>query len=196
MALAHLDASYQGAIPAALAVVARNAERWDQVLALSRSGLNSPPTSSAGRLFDAVSALLGVRDEVRYEGQAAIDLEYVADPSESGSYAVPVAAGVVQVSALVRAIAEDLLAGTTVPVLAARFHNALAEMVTAVCSGVRERTDVSTAALSGGVFQNSLLLGRCLDRLETAGFTVRTQVRVPANDGGISLGQAACASVG
>ncbi len=89
MALSHLDAAYPGAIPPQLGVVPRNAAHWDAVLSLSRSDL-APLTSSAGRLFDAVSSLLGIRDEVTYEGQAAIELEYAADPTELGSYPVPV----------------------------------------------------------------------------------------------------------
>jgi len=200
MAAAHLDAAYGGSLPAGLAVVGRHGARWGQVLAAARAGVNAPLTSSAGRLFDAVSALLGVRDAVTYEGQAAIDLEHVADPAETGSYEVgttadPVTgAQVVQVGELVRGLAEDLLAGTAVPVLAARFHHALADVVLAVCLRLREEHDLATVALSGGVFQNALLLALCLQRLEGAGFTVLTHRQVPPNDGGLSLGQAAVAA--
>jgi hydrogenase maturation protein HypF len=191
MALSHLDAAYEGAIPPSLGVVQRNAAHWDAVLSLSRSGLNAPPTSSAGRLFDAVSALLGIRDEVTYEGQAAIELEYAADPTDLGSYAVAFIDGQLQVSALVRALADELLRSVPVPVLAARFHNSLADAVLAVCQHLRAEHQLSTVALSGGVFQNALLVSRCLDRLEPAGFTVLTHRQVPPNDGGISLGQSA-----
>ncbi len=191
MALAYLDAAYEGAIPPGLGVVQRNRDRWDAVLSVSRSGLNAPPTSSAGRLFDAVSSLLGIRDEVTYEGQAAIELEYAADPTESGSYPVPFVDGQLQISALVRALAEDLLSGVPVPVLAARFHNSLADAVLTVCQRLGAVHDLSTVALSGGVFQNALLVTRCLNRLEPAGFTVLTHRQVPPNDGGISLGQSA-----
>jgi hydrogenase maturation protein HypF len=190
MALAHLDAAYAGAIPPELAVVQRNAAHWDAVLSLSRSEL-APPTSSAGRLFDAVSALLGIRDEVTYEGQAAIELEYAADPTEAGTYPVPYVDGQLHVSALVRALADDLLTGVPVPVLAARFHNSLANAVLTVAEHLRAEHGLDTVALSGGVFQNVLLLSRCLDRLEPAGFTVLTHRQVPPNDGGISLGQSA-----
>jgi hydrogenase maturation protein HypF len=196
MALAHLDAAYEGDPPAGLEVVARQGRRWEQVRSVARAGVNAPLTSSAGRLFDAVSSLLGVRDVVTYEGQAAIELEHVADPGETGTYAVPVsndAVARIQVGALVRAVTADLVHGTPVPVLAARFHNALADVVVDVCGRVRDLQGLSTVALSGGVFQNSLLLCRCLDRLEGAGFAVLTHRQVPPNDGGISLGQAAVA---
>jgi hydrogenase maturation protein HypF len=196
MALSHLEAAYGAEVPAGLAVVARQGDRWDQVLSVARAGVNAPLTSSAGRLFDAVSALLGVRDAVTYEGQAAIELEHVADPGETGSYPVPVSSSSVariEVAQLIRAITEDLLRGTPVPALAGRFHNALADVVLEVCLRVRDLHALSTVALSGGVFQNSLLVSRCLDRLEAAGFIVLTHRQVPPNDGGISLGQAAVA---
>jgi hydrogenase maturation protein HypF len=197
MAAAHLDAAYDGAIPAGLAVVQRQGRRWEQVLSAARAGVNAPMTSSAGRLFDAVSSLLGVRDVATYEGQAAIELEHVVDPGETGSYAVPIrdgAVATVAVGQLVRSLTEDLVRGVSVPVLAARFHNALADVVLAVCRRVRALHDLRTVALSGGVFQNALLLGGCLDRLEGDGFTVLTHRQVPSNDGGISLGQAAVAT--
>ena len=98
MALSHLEAAYGGDLPAGLAVVARQGSRWDQVLSVTRAGVNSPLTSSAGRLFDAVSALLRVRDTVTYEGQAAIELEHVADPRETGTYPVPVSLSPVAVA--------------------------------------------------------------------------------------------------
>lgn len=194
MAAAHLDVAYDGQIPAGLGVALRHEGRWEPVLSMARTGVRAPLTSSAGRLFDAVSALLGVRDVVSYEGQAAIDLEHAADPDELGSYPVPLVDGEVQVGALVRALAEDLQRGTGVPVLAARFHNALADVVARVCEAVREQSGVTEVALSGGVFQNSRLLAGCLDRLEPKGFMVLTHRQVPCNDGGISLGQAAVAA--
>lgn len=196
MALAHLHAAYDGDPPEGTAVAARQGRRWQQVRSVLEAGVNAPLTSSAGRLFDAVSSLLGVRDAITYEGQAAIELEHLADPAETGSYAVPVTPGEaaqVEVGALVRAVSEDLLRGTSVPVLAARFHNALADLVLDVCRSLRGQHALSTVALSGGVFQNSRLLHGCLDRLEGSGFTVLTHRQVPPNDGGISLGQAAVA---
>jgi len=197
MAAAHLDAGYGGTPPPQLAVVARHGRRWEQVRSFARAGVNAPMTSSAGRLFDAVSALLGIRDVVTYEGQAAIELEYAADPAETGSYRVPVTDETlarVQVSSLIRGITEDLVRGTSVPVIAGRFHNALAGVVLEVCRRLREQHGLSTVALSGGVFQNALLLSRCLEGLEAEDFLVLTHRQVPPNDGGISLGQAAVAA--
>jgi len=197
MAAAHLDHAYDGDYPAGLGVARRHEQQWDQVLSVARAGVNSPLTSSAGRLFDAVSSLLGVRDVVTYEGQAAIELEHVADPAATGSYAVPVsddAVARVEVAHLVRAVVDDLVGGVPVPVIAARFHHALADVVLVVCRRLREQHGLSTVALSGGVFQNALLVGHCLDRLEGDGFAVLTHRQVPPNDGGISLGQAAVAT--
>jgi hydrogenase maturation protein HypF len=196
MAASHLDAAYSGDIPSGLAVQQRHVGSWNQVLSAARAGLNAPLTSSAGRLFDAMSALLGIRDDVTYEGQAAIELEYAADPTETGSYHVPLANGRLDVSSLVRSIAGDLLDGESVPVLAGRFHNSLAQAVHTVCASLRATHQLDTVALSGGVFQNALLLTRCLEVLEPAGFVVLTHRQVPPNDGGISLGQVAIHLVG
>lgn len=196
MAAAHLDAAYDRA-PPRLAVAQRQGQRWEQVLAASRAGVNAPLTSSAGRLFDAVSALLGVRDVVTYEGQAAIELEHLADVTELGSYRVPVTEGAVlrvAVGHLIRSVVEDMSSGVAPAVVAARFHNAVADVVVEVCVRLRATSGLGTVALSGGVFQNALLLTRCLDGLEAAGFAVLTHRHVPPNDGGISLGQAAVAS--
>jgi len=197
MAASYLDIAFGGAPPEDLAVVRRNLERWSQVRALARSGVNSPPTSSAGRLFDAVSALLGLRDTINYEGQAAIELEQHADPAETGAYPATIAAGwplVVVGADLVRAAAEDLSAGTGPAVIAARFHNGVVDAIVRTCRALRERTGLTTVALSGGVFQNLLLLHRTVDRLQAADFRVLWHSRVPTNDGGISLGQAVVAA--
>jgi len=205
MTAAYLAAGYPDGLPASLAVRDRNERRWAAVLAMAERGINSPVTSSAGRLFDAVSALLGVRDEVNYEGQAAIELEQLADGQERASYPCtavdtgeagePRGSGLLRLRAadLVRAAAEDLAAGTARPAIAGRFHNGVASAIIAVCTQLRERTGLDVVALSGGVFQNMLLTGKVVTGLEEAGFRVLTQGRVPCNDGGISLGQAVVA---
>jgi hydrogenase maturation protein HypF len=212
MAAAYLDAAYPAGHPGGLAVTRRNERRWDNVISMGRRRLNSPVTSSAGRLFDAAAAILGVRDLVNYEGQAAIELEQLADPAESGWYHAGIdqagmeRAGLGQAGLgqarplrvngadLIRAVAEDLLVGTDVGVISARFHNGVAAFIEAGCMQLRERHGLAAVALSGGVFQNLLLLHRTVSRLEDSGFRVLVHSRVPCNDGGISFGQAAVAA--
>jgi hydrogenase maturation protein HypF len=187
-------------VPGRLAVVGRHRDRWEQVLALARSGTASPVTSSAGRLFDAVAAILGVRDAVNYEGQAAVELEQLADPGERSAYPARVAGpggdgGPLPLAGtdLVRSVVEDLSAGAAPALVAARFHNGLAAATVTACEALRDTTGLGTVALSGGVFQNMLLLERTVAGLEARGFRALTHSRVPPNDGGISLGQAAVA---
>ncbi len=197
MAAAHLDAAYGNDLPAALDVVSRNRQNWAQIVRLARNGINSPLTSSVGRLFDAVASILGIRDAINYEGQAAIELEQIASPSETSTYAVGLGAGetfTIRATDLVRALSDDLLSGTAVETIAARFQNTLAVIVVDTCNAIRARTGLSTVALSGGVFQNQFLLARTVEGLDRAGFRVLTHSRVPANDGGISFGQVAVAA--
>lgn len=158
------------------------------VVQLKRSGLNSPLTSSAGRLFDAAAALLGVRDTITYEGQAAIELEQLADPAEKSAYSARIDEEV-HGEDLIAALLDDR---STKPKRAARFHNGVADAIARTCDRFRDHSD--TVALSGGVFQNVLLLDRTVEQLEHQGFRVLTHRRVPTNDGGISFGQVAVAS--
>jgi hydrogenase maturation protein HypF len=199
MAAAWLSATFGAGVPEGLPVVGRHRDRWEQVVALGRSGTAAPVTSSAGRLFDAVAAILGVRDAVNYEGQAAVELEQLADPVEAAAYPVGVAPagdGLLRLAGtdLVRAVVSDLSAGMPPPLIAARFHNGLAAATVAACTALREETGLGTVVLSGGVFQNMLLLERTVAGLEAEGFRVLTHSRVPPNDAGISLGQAAVAA--
>jgi hydrogenase maturation protein HypF len=197
MAAAYLDAAFAGSAPDDLDVTRRNRELWPHVLTMARRGVNSPVTSSAGRLFDAVAAILGVRDAINYEGQAAVELEQLADPGERGAYRASVTGREplrITGADLVRAVIEDLAAGTDRRVIAARFHNGVAGLITDCCLRLRERHGLSTVALSGGVFQNLLLLHAAVGQLEAGGFQVLVHSRVPCNDGGISLGQAVVAA--
>ncbi len=197
MAAAYLAACYPAGPPAGLAVVRRNERRFATVLAMADRHVNSPLTSSAGRLFDAVAALAGIRDVVSYEGQAAIELEQAADAHERGSYPAAIAGRAGRLSVhgadLVRAAADDMLAGVAPAVIAARFHNGLSAAIVTVCARLREQSGLSVVALSGGVFQNQLLTGQVVAGLADEGFRVLVHSRVPCNDGGISLGQAAVA---
>jgi hydrogenase maturation protein HypF len=195
MAAAYLDRA--GVPPESLAVTARHEDQWAAVTAMARKGVNAPLTSSAGRLFDAVSALLGVRDTINYEGQAAVELEQLADPFERGSYRAGLSPGepfLVAGADLVRAAAGDLARGVPPPVIAARFHHGVARLIEEACAVVRDQRGLDTVALSGGVFQNLLLATETVARLEARGFRVLTQAQVPCNDGGISLGQAVVAA--
>jgi hydrogenase maturation protein HypF len=197
MAAAYLDAAWRDAVPDDLAVLARNRARWRQVVEVARAGVNSPPTSSAGRLFDAAAAIVGIRDTINYEGQAAVELEQLADRRERGGYRAGLTGGqpfrVAGVD-LIRAVADDVRAGVDPAVVAARFHHGVAAAVVAGCLAARDATGLATVALSGGVFQNLLLLEAATAGLEAAGFRVLVHRRVPPNDGGISLGQAAVAA--
>ncbi len=196
MAAAYLAAAYPDGPPDGLDVIRRNAGRWDNVLAVARSGVNSPLTSSAGRLFDAVAAIVGVRDAINYEGQAAVELEQLADPAERAGYPCGISEGEqlrVLGADLIRAVADDLRGGVSPAIIAARFHHGVADAIARTCAILRARTGLGVVALSGGVFQNLLLLDRTATRLEADGFRVLVHGQVPPNDGGISLGQVAVA---
>jgi hydrogenase maturation protein HypF len=166
-------------------------------------GVNTVPTSSSGRLFDAVSALAGVRQKINYEAQAAIELEDLVEAGETAAYAFDLilpgtddTQGAIQIDPgpVIRDVVGDVRAGIPPTVIAARFHNGLALMIRDVCVRLREESDLNEVALSGGVFQNITLLGCVLPLLREAGFTVYTHQLVPPNDGGLSLGQAMIAA--
>jgi hydrogenase maturation protein HypF len=161
-------------------------------------GVNSPLTSSAGRLFDAVAAALSVCRRRTYEGQPAVELEMAAHETEDGFYPAPLKVEqetlVLDTLTIFRRVVEDYCHGVDVPRIAARFHHSLARLLAAACKTVREQTGLATVALSGGVWQNALLLTRLQERLEPRGFEVLTHMLTPPNDGSISLGQVAVAA--
>jgi len=178
-------------------------------------GTNAPPTSSMGRLFDAVAALAGGRQTVNYEAQAAIELEMLVDPSEKGAYEfgirnsefevenrAPVSnfesrisnSAMIDPIPVIHAVVADVRAGVSVGTIAARFHNGVAAMVARVCALSREQFGSNEVALSGGVWQNMTLLARTIELLQCDGFIVYIHRQVPANDGGLALGQAAVAA--
>jgi hydrogenase maturation protein HypF len=156
--------------------------------------INTPMTSSMGRLFDAAAALAGVRQTVNYEGQAAIELEALADPDEGGKYSFGLDQDQIQVRTALQALLKDVMAGVHVSKISARFHNGLAECVLEICLKIRSETGIEEVALSGGVWQNITLLGRTLSLLKKTGFRVYLHREVPTNDGGLSLGQAMIAA--
>lgn len=164
------------------------------LLQMLAKGLNSPLTSSCGRLFDAVAALLGIRSRMSYEGQAAIELEGVAEQG-SGTRLYPFVLDsekTLQLDwrPLMAALLADIMAGLPAAEIAAAFHRSLAAATTAVCREIRRQSGLGRVALSGGVFQNRLLSEALLGLLESDGFTVYTHRLVPPNDGGLALGQA------
>jgi hydrogenase maturation protein HypF len=178
--------------PTELALIKRQLERR----------LNSPLTSSAGRLFDAVSALVGVRGTVDYEAQAAIELEMLALDevgkldSDLYPFSIVEAEGckVVKLGGLISAVAEEVKNRVPVPIISARFHRTMAQIIVQMCQLVAKETNITLVALSGGVFQNRLLSRLTTEALQGEGFQVLTHRLVPCNDGGISLGQAVIAN--
>jgi hydrogenase maturation protein HypF len=200
MALAHLFAAgvpwapdlapVQACPPAELGVLAHQLG----------SGFGTVPTSSMGRLFDAVAALAGVRAVVDYEAQAAIELEGLARgvPEDAG-YAFGLAGRsplVADPGPVVRSVVADLRAGVPAEVVAARFHTAVADLVAELATQVRAATGLGTVVLGGGVFGNALLLSGARRRLEERDFTVLTPEQLPANDGGLALGQLLVGALG
>jgi hydrogenase maturation protein HypF len=168
-------------------------EDWGKVGELAASGLASPVTASAGRLFDAVAALCGIRAEVNYEGQAAVELEAVADTAERDAYPLP-GTDLLDARETILAILADLGAGVPVPTVSARFHNGMAQGAARACAEIGRTEGIDLAVLSGGVFQNRLLLERTAEALEGAGLRVIIPRLLPPNDGGIAFGQAAVAA--
>jgi hydrogenase maturation protein HypF len=161
--------------------------------------LNTPLTSSCGRLFDAVSSLLGIRQQIEYEGQAAVELEVAADESLFGDiypFSIETVDGVriIRVKEMLSAIISDLQGRKPAAAIAARFHNTLADIIGKLCRQLSEETAIRQVVLSGGVFQNRRLLNQVAESLKNSGLTPVIHSQVPCNDGGISLGQAVIAN--
>lgn len=177
-----------------------SASHWRAASQLARSGLASPMTSSMGRFFDAAAALCGVGSHVSYEGQAAIEFEMLVDPHESGQYTLPIVctnpAAPMQWDGrvLIRQLVADIVAGVPIGQIAARVHRGVSYASAELCAVAAERRHIDTIVLSGGVFQNVVLLERTASLLLHRGFTVLVPRRLPVNDGGLSFGQAAIAA--
>lgn len=173
-------------------------EKINAQFLLLRNNINCLTSTSAGRLFDAASAILGCKYASTFAGEAAMALEYLADETVEaeilpqtetmgdGRFAL-------KTDAVFRYLLKETMAGADKAVLAGYFHSAMAKLVYKGCCLCRQQTGLSTVALSGGVFQNLLLLQKCCDLLRQHGFEVLTHSLVPPNDGGIALGQAAVA---
>ena len=169
-------------------------DRWRAVARLAETGVAAPPTTSVGRLFDAVAALCGLRLEVAYEGQAAIELEAACDPAERGAYPLDSVSGVLDARETILAVDRDVSRGLATGVIAARFHHALADATADDCARLAADRGLDLVVLSGGAFQNRRLLERTAAALECAGLRVLVPARLPPNDGGVSFGQAAVAA--
>jgi hydrogenase maturation protein HypF len=151
--------------------------------------INTPLTSSMGRLFDAVSALIGVRQIATYEGQAAIELENICDPVESNSYDMVIEKNTIKTSILLSQIISDLNNKIPQPTISAKFHNSIVRVSLECARYIQKETGCNYVALSGGVWQNMTLLGKMTAQLNQNGLKYLVHRQVPANDGGVSAGQ-------
>jgi hydrogenase maturation protein HypF len=196
MAVSHLVSAWDGGADLTLWAEEEGPAKVGNVVRLVRTSLHSPPTSSVGRLFDAVSSMLKIRHRVTFEGEAAMDLEMRSDPEAEGAYGFDLVGEnpmVMDPGPAVRAIWRAAMDGEPVGVVGGRFHRGLAQTVGEVCARIRAQEGIERVCLSGGVFQNMLLLRLTMEVLEAGGFEVFSHRRVPTNDGGISLGQAVVA---
>jgi hydrogenase maturation protein HypF len=177
-----------------------DAARWGQVSRLARTGFAAPQTTSVGRLFDAVAALCGLRAEINYEGQAAIELEAECDPHERGRYPLEIVPGggglmlELDPRELVSLILADVAGGTPAGVVATRFHNSLAVAAVDALAHAAAECGVDLVVLSGGVFLNRRLATDVRHRAAARGLRVLMPERLTPGDGGISYGQVAIAA--
>ncbi len=170
-------------------------ENLPTIMTMIKKKINSPLTSSCGRLFDGIAALLNLCPITSFDGQAAMALEAIATNNATTSYPMEIMAaadGVRQLmtTPIIRGVVTDLKQGVTKENISSRFHLSLADLFTTGCRQLREEHDLTTVVCSGGVFQNSLFTSLLRERLAADGFTVYTHQTVPTNDGGLSLGQA------
>ncbi len=165
------------------------------VVSIIEKGLNSPFTSSCGRLFDAVAALEGIRNTVSYEGQAAIQLEnLISGAADASAYEVGFSGGEIRTKTMFEELLRDLREGVAPGVISRKFHNGLVNVFVKIACEIRDRQALDRVCLSGGTFQNLYLSENLQRRLEAEGFRVFSQSEVPCNDGGLSLGQALIAA--
>jgi hydrogenase maturation protein HypF len=172
-------------------------EKRNTLERMLKRAFNAPLTSSMGRLFDAVSSLLSIRDEVNYEGQAAIEMAMISDHRIRGEYPFRIhkekSPMIIDPKDIIRGVALDMRKGVSPPEISGKFHQTIASLIIKTCGTIRQIDGLNRVVLSGGVFQNVLLLSQVTGRLREKGFEVYTHHLIPANDGGISLGQAVIA---
>ncbi len=199
MAVSHLYAAYgqemeRLALPFLDGI---DSSRLSLITEMITKKINAPMTSSMGRLFDAVAAIAGLRNEVAFEGQAAMELEMMADISADEAYDFDWNGGnplLINPAPIIRGAVADLLQRTAPPVISGRFHVTLVRLFSDLCDHLRRERGLKRVVLSGGVFQNAILLQGLMQALERRGFDVYSHTLVPTNDGGISLGQAVVAA--
>jgi hydrogenase maturation protein HypF len=170
---------------------------YESLERILETGINSPLTSSLGRVFDGVASILDLKRSVSFEGQAAMDLEAAARPCFGDILLYHIVqegeTSVLDIIPAIKSLVEGSLAGMDTAELASSFHATLIASFTDMADLLRDRTGIDRVVLSGGCFQNRILLEGCIDELEKAGFEVFTHQRVPTNDGGVALGQAVIA---
>jgi len=183
---------------AALDYFDKYGDKADLLLRANERKINSPLTSGAGRLFDAVAALAGIRTHITYEGQAAVELEQVIDNSADGSYGFDIMNEsdmmIFDWRQMICDIVRDVRRGLSAGKISAKFHRAMVQLLVDAARLAKKQYGSNIVALSGGVFQNAYILGNGISKLEKNGFDVYSNEKVPANDGGISYGQAAAAA--
>jgi hydrogenase maturation protein HypF len=172
----------------------KNKEELEIIYKQLENNFNLAWTSSLGRLFDAVSALLGVCQTITFEAQAAIALENCLDPAVTSRYDYQIAEGngckVISIQEMWRQVSEDLERGASQGVCSSKFHNTIVDFTLSMCDNLKLKSDINTVALSGGVFQNRFLFNQLRRSLEKSGYNVLIHRQVPSNDGGLALGQA------
>ncbi|MEA3432178.1 MAG: carbamoyltransferase HypF [candidate division WOR-3 bacterium] len=169
-------------------------KKWKVLKNLIEYNINSPLTSSVGRLFDAISALLGVCRLSTYEAQPAIELEGIASEGYNPPYDYEIEENTIKPDRIFSGIIKDIKSNIPVDIIASRFHSTIADIVVNMCNRIKEDSYLDRVALSGGVFQNMILLGQVVNQLHNNGFKVYIPHRIPVNDGGISFGQAVIAN--
>ena len=164
-----------------------------KLIGMIESKVNCPQTSSMGRLFDAVSSIIGRTDQVTYEGQAAIELEAISDLDIQDAYSYTIIKQqdmyIIEPYEMLREVLQDKLNGVASKIMAAKFQNSVVALSARLCTYLRKDTGINEVALSGGVFQNTYLLKKISHNLETEGFVVYTHTHLPSNDGGVAIGQ-------
>jgi hydrogenase maturation protein HypF len=200
MAISYLYRTYKDKMrELELPLLIKYADRLQPFITMMNKKINSPVTSSCGRLFDAVASLTGLRDVMSFEGQAPMELEMAIDEPHELLYPYQVAAQdagtdfIISFEAMITGIVDDISRSKTASFISCCFHNTIAQVIADICERISQREGIKLVALSGGVFQNLYLLTRTVDLLRQRQFRVLTHEQVPTNDGGIALGQAVIA---